>query len=721
VKIKMHIESKFKKSLLITTITLMMLFLLAIPSSDATYISLLKIATPEKNLRGDTVSVYIELNVLDDDQVTAISIEDLTMYDQLPDGLTYVSGSQTTTPSSTFTYTAATNLLEWDFGSGPFTTAPQAIIEFEVTVDMDAPAGWLINSAGADYTETVTQVPSSPDVTDTVFVIIPDIYLDKTVDVDKVLVDGEVTYSYYVENTGDVELTNIDVTDDVYGLIGTIASLASGADTTLTHTTTVSSTVVNTATAEGDHQLGTVDDSDSVTVTVIDPDIYLDKTVDEDKVLVGGEVTYSYYVENTGDVELTSIDVDDDVYGLIGTIASLQPGESDTLTHTTTVSDDVVNTATAEGEHQLGTVDDSDSVTVTVIDPDFLLEKSCSPETQNAPGEITWEIYTMNTGDVQLTVDIEDDMYGTIVTGLVLEPGEDYSFSYTTSDLSVGEYTNTVTATAHHQLGDMTLTDVATCDVEEQKNVKQFTDSGGFGGFTPPSIESGGLSTVVYELHSGPRTWWEVTYYFENSEAYLGDEFDGEGHYFILWDKWGGNLMALDVPPVAFDEPSNVVTLANGATFDINPRESGEDSYRGYVGDGIPLEDCCPINGDVDGWITMHKGDQQQGTNPGKGKGNKDNGKDGKSYDTDVRWEIDWLEPGEARTLTIYIAPGKNPGGVLQFSSPGCEAINTGPRVRVYDNFNGDPDDFYENAEFLYAIDKTIQLWVCVEPDELPD
>ncbi len=108
--------------------------------------------------------------------------------------------------------------------------------------------------------------------------------------------------------------------------------------------------------------------------------------------------------------------------------------------------------------------------------------------------------------------------------------------------------------------------------IELQKcNVKQFTDSGAFDGFTVPEISSDGLGSVVSELHSGPRIWWQVTYHFENTEAFLGDQYDGEGHYFILWDKWRGNLMALDSPPEAFDEVENIVTLANGEEFSINP------------------------------------------------------------------------------------------------------------------------------------------------------
>jgi len=235
----------------------------------------------------------------------------------------------------------------------------------------------------------------------------------------------------------------------------------------------------------------------------------------------------------------------------------------------------------------------------------------------------------------------------------------------------------------------MTIIELRIC------NTKQFTASGAFDGFTAPEISPDGLGSAVYELHSGPRIWWQVTYHFENSEAFLGNEYDGEGHYFILWDKWGGNLMALPSPPEAFDPETNTVTLENGDIFKID-----HDEYKDYVGEGIQLTDCSGGNA----WITLHTGDQQEQTNPGKGKGTR---KDGKSYDADIRWEIGWLDPDEARELVVYIAPGKNPGRKLQFSSPGTYCINTGPRVRVYGDSN------YEN--FLYAVDRTNQLCVIVE------
>lgn len=229
----------------------------------------------------------------------------------------------------------------------------------------------------------------------------------------------------------------------------------------------------------------------------------------------------------------------------------------------------------------------------------------------------------------------------------------------------------------------------------EERYPKQFTSSYGFCGFAAPEITDDGLNTTVVGLHSGPRISWNVTYYFANTEEFLGSEFDGEAHYFCMWDKWGGNLMALDSTPVAFNELTNIVTLADGTTFEINYA-----GYAAYIGNGLPFTDSRGRSA----MITLHTGDLQQGTNPGKGKGTT---KDGSSYDVDVVWNIGYLEPGQSASLTIVIAPGKNPAGKLQFSSPGFNWINTGPRTRVY----GDADF----TDFLYAIDQTIQLGVMVE------
>ncbi len=102
-------------------------------------------------------------------------------------------------------------------------------------------------------------------------IIRPGISIVKTVS-DATVPEGTVvTYTYLVTNTGDTTLFNISVEDDVIGNIGTIASLAAGASTTLTGTFIVGDTpTINIGTASGTDILGrTVTDNDDAVVTPI--------------------------------------------------------------------------------------------------------------------------------------------------------------------------------------------------------------------------------------------------------------------------------------------------------------------------------------------------------------------------------------------------------------------------------------------------------------------
>ncbi|MEW6216413.1 MAG: lamin tail domain-containing protein, partial [Candidatus Bipolaricaulota bacterium] len=78
-----------------------------------------------------------------------------------------------------------------------------------------------------------------------------------------VVVGSTVTWTYEVTNTGNVALTNIAVTDDKVGTIGTIPTLAVGASATLTKTgTAVAGQYANVGTAQTTYSGQTVSDTD---------------------------------------------------------------------------------------------------------------------------------------------------------------------------------------------------------------------------------------------------------------------------------------------------------------------------------------------------------------------------------------------------------------------------------------------------------------------------
>jgi hypothetical protein len=84
-------------------------------------------------------------------------------------------------------------------------------------------------------------------------VIHPTIKVEKTANPNAVEPGQNTTYTYVVTNTGDTALSNVAVTDDVLGLIGSVESLAPGESKTLTKTVTIQadSPRTNIATACG--------------------------------------------------------------------------------------------------------------------------------------------------------------------------------------------------------------------------------------------------------------------------------------------------------------------------------------------------------------------------------------------------------------------------------------------------------------------------------------
>ena len=231
-----------------------------------------------------------------------------------------------------------------------------------------------------DVTATATGVTSADEVSDSAGCE-TDI-LNPSIDVEKSCaalahVGDTVTYTITVTNTGDVDLTNVTVSDTILGdLSASFADdLAIGASESHDFAYTVLETdpdpLVNVVTATGVmvQSETTVSDTDDCTTDLIHPAIDIVKTVDEDLVPVGTTVTYTYAVTNTGDTTLYDVSVDDDIMGHIGDIPVLEPGQTVELTKDFVVGEDpVTNVATATGEDILGrSVSATDDAVVTPI------------------------------------------------------------------------------------------------------------------------------------------------------------------------------------------------------------------------------------------------------------------------------------------------------------------------------------------------------------------
>ena len=131
-----------------------------------------------------------------------------------------------------------------------------------------------------------------------------------------------------VTNTGNVTLTGVTLTDDVVPSLGGCVvptTLAPGASFTCDYTVTVVlGATVNTAAAAAD-QVDPVDDS--ATVTGVEPNLDVVKTVDKTSAQPGDVLTYTITLTNNGTADAT-VDVFDDISGLdpaFGTVSGVTP------------------------------------------------------------------------------------------------------------------------------------------------------------------------------------------------------------------------------------------------------------------------------------------------------------------------------------------------------------------------------------------------------------
>ena len=147
------------------------------------------------------------------------------------------------------------------------------------------------------------------------------------------------------------------------------------------------------------------------------PAIEILKTCDE-FVLEGGTITYKIIITNTGNETLEDITVEDTILGDLSDdfVDTLAPGDSDSATveHETTGPADVHNVVTVEANGVISStgVDATDDCDTRMLNPDILVEKTCTDFAQ-VGDEITYTITVTNTGDEDLeNIVVEDTVLG---------------------------------------------------------------------------------------------------------------------------------------------------------------------------------------------------------------------------------------------------------------------------------------------------------------------
>ncbi|WP_198388066.1 DUF7507 domain-containing protein [Sinorhizobium meliloti] len=390
---------------------------------------------------------------------------------------------------------------------GPQTLAPGGTATFTATY---APTQAEIDAGEVENTATATGTPPSGPPTesppDTVIVPpdqAPRLSIVKTgtlndSDGDGLIDLGEtISYSFRVQNTGPVTMTNVTVNDPLLTNAGISVTpgpqtLAPGGTATFTATYTPTQgdidagRVENTATGTGTPPSGPPIDSPPDTVIVPPeqtPRLTIEKTGtlndgDGDGLIDLGEtISYSFRVRNTGTVTMSNVTVNDPLLTNAGLSVTpgpqtLAPGGTATFTATYTPTQDdidagrVENTATGTGTPPSGPPTESPPDTV-IVPPDqatgLTIEKTGALTDADGDGlidlgeTISYSFLVRNTGAVTLTgVTVNDPLLTNAGVALdqgpqTLAPGAAFTFTatYTPSqgDIDAGRVENTATGT----------------------------------------------------------------------------------------------------------------------------------------------------------------------------------------------------------------------------------------------------------------------------------
>ncbi|TWT13897.1 DUF11 domain-containing protein [Reyranella sp. CPCC 100927] len=512
------------------------------PSDDVTY-------TIAVTNTGNTALTGVTLT----DQVEAGSIDSLTSHTDTGAG---THGDNVLDPGETWTYTTTFDVT-------------QALIDSNGNGD-----GKIHNVATVDTDQTTPQSATA----DVDIVPAPAIDLTKTnagvSDVDGNGQDAgdQITYTYAVQNTGNITLLNVSVSDDKLGAItltsgltdadgdGSADDLAVGAIVTGTATATLTQaqldagSVTNLATASGTPPTGSnVTDTDTNTVPVTQtPAIDLTKTnggisdLDANGQDAGDQITYTYAVQNTGNVTLFNIAVSDDKLGTITLTSGLTDADGDgqvddlavgatatgiataTLAQAQIDAGSVTNLATASDTPPTGSnVTDTDTNTVPISQtPAIDLTKTnggisdLDGNGQDAGDQITYTYAVQNIGNVTLfNVAVSDDKLGaiTLTSGLIDADGDGSaddlavgaiatgtaSATLTQGQVDAGSVANLATATGTPPTGaNVTDTDTNTVPVTQAPAIDLTKTNGGVSDIDANGQDAGDQITYTYAVQN---------------------------------------------------------------------------------------------------------------------------------------------------------------------------------------------------------------------------
>jgi uncharacterized repeat protein (TIGR01451 family) len=376
-------------------------------------------------------------------------------------------------------------------------------------IQADVDAGGVTDSAtatGVDTQGAQSDPSSASTVTVPAVAAAPSVSLAKTATVDPatdqnaVQVGDRISYSYTVTNIGNVTLTSVAVSDPSAGNVSCptppAPGLAPGQAWTckaddphpVTQIDIDNGGVTDSATATGTDTQGTQSPASNtatikVPATPAVPAVSLQKFAnaangDTGAITTGEQIQYSYLIENTGNVDLTTLSVADNKVSSVScptpAAPGLAPGDSETCTGTYTatatdaVDNNVTNTASAAGGDAAGKTGTSAQEAVSLPEskpvPAVEIQKAASvTPSSDSDGvvvgdAISYSYIVTNTGNVNLSsVAVNDLTAGSVTCPALTAPGlapggsvtctQDIAYQVTQSGVDAGSVTDVATAT----------------------------------------------------------------------------------------------------------------------------------------------------------------------------------------------------------------------------------------------------------------------------------
>ncbi len=277
--------------------------------------------------------------------------------------------------------------------------------------------------------------------------------------------DGSATFQIIIQNTGDVPLENIVVSDPLSPACDmVIASLAVGELTAyncVLNNITADFTNIANITADPVGGGDPVSDTDATDVVVTNPSIAIFKTAlngsDSQNLNPGGTAAFEITVTNDGDVNLQNVTISDPLAPDCDAFyISLLVGQTVSYTCSlASVPADFINTvmvsATPAGGG--GAVTDSDDSNVVLYTPAVTIDKRALDgmdlQNVNPGGTANFEIVVTNTGNVGLENIVVSDPVAPGCDNVipVLNIGEAFTYTCTLDNINA-DFTNTADVTA---------------------------------------------------------------------------------------------------------------------------------------------------------------------------------------------------------------------------------------------------------------------------------